>query len=178
MKKEWKHIKGFENLYECSILGEVRTIPRVVIRSNGRPHTVRQRILKAAIDGCGYRRVGLMLNGKLVTRKVHRLVAESFLCSSEKNNEVNHINGIKADNTVGNLEWVTRSGNMLHAFKNGLAKSVRGESNPKAKITESQAIAIKSLLADGIGPAKISRDCSVSLNIVKDISRGRTWKHV
>lgn len=73
-------------------------------------------VLKACKDGGGYLRVNLL--GK--THKVHRLVAQAFIPNPENKSTVNHINGIKTDNRVDNLEWATRSENTRHAFDNGL----------------------------------------------------------
>ena len=73
-------------------------------------------IMKSFTDKGGYLRVTLL--GE--TRKVHRLVAIAFIPNPERKTQVNHINGIKTDNRVENLEWVTHSENMIHAYKTGL----------------------------------------------------------
>lgn len=89
------------------------------------------RILKQSLDKDGYVVYKLPnINGKIKTYKGHRLVAKSYirrkLFTDAK--AVNHINGIKHDNRICNLEWVTTSYNNTHAIKNGL-KNINGERN-------------------------------------------------
>jgi len=172
--EEWKELAGTN--YEASSLGRIRSIERHLIRSNGRPHLVKSKILKPATDESGYHRCGIIINSKLVTIKVHRAICTTFNGTSEL--EVNHIDGNKKNNAAINLEWVTRSENLKHAFKIGLATPLIGELNPTSKITETQALLVIKMLSDGVGPLKIARELSISKNITKDISRGKTWKHL
>lgn len=174
MEEIWKDIVGFEGLYQVSNLGRVRTLFRVITRANNRPHTIKQRILKPAKDTGGYLRVALSKDGKLYTKKVHRLVAEAF-CLFEVLLEVDHIDGDKTNNKSDNLEWVTRSENVQRAFDSGLAKPLRGGSNPRAKIDEMQALTIITLIENGRTLKKIHQEYGVSYHIVKDINRGKTW---
>jgi hypothetical protein len=178
MTEEWKVLPQTNNLYMVSNLGRVRTVERVCFRSNGRRHTIKEKVLKPAIDGNGYQRVGLSVDEKLVTFKVHRLVASVFCENINNLNEVNHKDGNKLNNNKENLEWVTRSENVLHAFRSGLAKPLSGEKNPSAKISEMEALTIKTFLDAGYGPTKIAKLFKKSIHIIKDISRGKTWKYV
>ena len=112
-----KELKGFEGLYWIYPNGDILTKTQYGVKG-------REAILKPATDNKGYRRVGLMKDGKLVTRKVHRLVAENFIPNPNNLPQVNHINAIKTDNRVENLEWVTPSQNTKHAYDNGLNTNV------------------------------------------------------
>lgn len=97
----WKDIKGFEGLYQVSNTGKVWSISRGQIR-------------KTRLDKDGYERLDLTKEGKSYTRFVHRLVAEAFLENPENKSEVNHIDCIRTNNNLENLEWVTHAENMAH----------------------------------------------------------------
>lgn len=71
---------------------------------------------------CGYYKVGLCKDGNRYYKYIARLVAQAFIPNPDNKSEINHIDGIKANNDVSNLEWVTRSENMQHAFDMGLKK--------------------------------------------------------
>lgn len=117
----WKRYK--DTYYEVSNMGNIRSIERFVERKGWYKHFVKSKILRPAIDKKGYLRFGLMVNGKLVTVKGHRVVAEVFIDNVENKPQVNHINGIKHDNRVESLEWCTNRENQIHAIKTGLVKS-------------------------------------------------------
>lgn len=86
-------------------------------------------------DRKGYLSVDLYKDGKRVTRGVHRLVAEAFIPNPENKPEVNHKDGNKHNNSISNLEWVTKKENVRHAWDNGLVKpsrSMLGRKNPNS----------------------------------------------
>ena len=110
MNKEiWKAVKGYEGLYEVSNLGRVKSLERIVERSNGIRRTVNEKILKEKINGGGYFYIVLFNTGVRKTKSIHQLVAESFLNHNPCGMKlvVNHINFNKTDNRVENLEIVT-----------------------------------------------------------------------
>ena len=78
--------------------------------------------LKPKKDRAGYHSVTILEGGKKCSKFIHRLVAEAFLSNPSNKPEVNHLNGIKTDNRLENLEWVTHSENMQHAHNTGLCK--------------------------------------------------------
>lgn len=109
----WKDIKGYENQYQISNLGNIRALSR-----KGQRKGVER--MKTRISNWGYPIISIWKNNKQKTFSVHRLVAETFIANPNNNAEVNHKNGIKTDNRVENLEWVTREENIQHAYDTGL----------------------------------------------------------
>lgn len=116
----WKPVQGYEHLYEVSNMGQVRSLPREVPFINGSIRKLKGKLLKPLIDNNGYLYVCLAFNGVQKSKFVHRLVAESFISSTDDTLEVNHIDGNKHNNCVDNLEWVTHKYNIQHSFVTGL----------------------------------------------------------
>lgn len=131
MIENWKDVVGYEGLYQVSSLGTVKSLDRVV--SNHQGSGVRRGKIMSFTECKGYHRVILTKNAKHKSPFVQRLVAEAFIPNPENKKEVNHLNGVKTDNRACNLEWVTPSENMKHAYDKGLKKGLTGASNPKSK---------------------------------------------
>lgn len=112
MEEVWKPIAGYEDLYEVSSEGRVKSLVRFVNRKNGRKQFVKEKIIIQHDNGKGYCRVRLAKNGKNKAYAVHRLVAFSFIPNPKQLREVNHIDEDKSNNTVENLEWCDRVYNM------------------------------------------------------------------
>ena len=132
----WKPISGYEGIYEVSSLGRVRSLDRVVVDYRGIEKSVGGKILKPGVTNKGYYIVSLNSVDKRHTLTVHRLVANAFVPNLDNKPQVNHINGIKTDNRICNLEWLTNEENMKHAINNGLAnKGGRKKGSQNKKIT-------------------------------------------
>lgn len=176
MEKIWKTIPGF-SLYQISNYGEIKTF-------NWKNKKV-EKIMLPALDGGGYLRTMLKRDsdGKFCTVKLHRLVAITFLENPLNKLEVNHINGVRNDNRVINLEWVTHKENIKHSFKIGLSCN-KGEKNPSATLTDEQAKEILSNYKfgkknkDGITKKELAKQYNVSFSVIRDLVQRRTWKHL
>jgi hypothetical protein len=114
--EEWKPIKDYENLYEVSNLGRIKSLERISLQK----HLLPEKILKTAKNKYGYLKVTLHKNYKQKVVNVHRIVAETFIPNPHNLPCVNHIDGNKENNCVDNLEWCTIQENNIHAFKTGL----------------------------------------------------------
>ena len=108
--KEWRIIGNAIN-YEISNCGEVR-------------NKNTNRILKPTLTS-GYLAIGLRINNKTVTSFIHRLVATRFLLCSDETYIVNHKDGVKTNNNVENLEWISQSENGKHAYRLNIHKPTK-----------------------------------------------------
>jgi len=174
----WKSLKGiveYGDYYEVSNLGRVRSLSRVVETKRGK-RKCEGRILKPSFSN-GYLVVSLCENKKQRTFTIHRLVAIAFIENPENKKEVNHKNGIKHDNCIENLEWVTPKENIKHAIENGLINN-RGSNNGESKLTESEVREIRFLIDIGEKQVKIAKMFDVSDAIISSIKLGKNWSHV
>ena len=126
VNEQWKPISEYEELYEVSNYGNVRSKDRLVKHSSGngfRP--VKGKMKKLCEHGDGYLYVTLSQNGKNKNHYVHRLVADAFIPKIPGKNFVNHIDYNKSNNHVENLEWVTAQENVLYSvpYRNKRSKN-------------------------------------------------------
>ena len=120
MYEIWKDITGFENMYQVSNLGRVKSLPklkRVTVFNKAHIKIMtKERIIGGSLDKSGYIQINLRKNRKIKKYRIHRLVAEAFLPPIAGCNIVNHKNGIKNDNRLSNLEWCTEKDNTHHCI--------------------------------------------------------------
>ena len=164
-KEIWKDIPKYNGKYQVSNLGRIK-------RTNGN----NQKILKKYSHYSGYIKINLYFNG-LKTYRVHRLVAELFIPNPNKLPQVNHKNGIKNDNRVENLEWVTAGDNQRHAYDNKLKNKLYGESNPNNKLSNKSIIEIRKLYPS-MSYTDIGKIYGVHSGTISRIINNKLWNNI
>ena len=168
-------IKNYEGLYAISSTGKVWSYPKyngVGFREG--------KWLKTFIHR-GYEYVTLTKDSVQKKYLIHRLVAQSFLENNLLKKEVNHINGIKHDNRVENLEWVSPKENSVHAYKTGLHVHIglKGEKNPKSKLRVKDILYIRGHEIVSSSDRKyFMKRFGVKKNTISDIINRKSWTHV
>jgi hypothetical protein len=149
MKEIWKDIPNYEQLYQVSNIGRVRSKDKEWYAYNYRKKDMsivkmKGRIMKQGTTNCNYKQVHLSKNGIKKVKSVHRLVAEVFLPNPHSLPQINHIDGNKANNCIENLEWCDNGYNQQHAVATGLKdKSKMSANSSFRKLTEEQVRFIK-----------------------------------
>lgn len=116
----WKEINGYEGYYEVSNLGNIRSMNRKIYKIDGTYQTYKSRKIKICYNARNNTyEVSLRKNGNKKCFKVHRLVAEAFCYNDDPilKTTVNHIDGDRSNNRADNLEWVSYSENLKHAYE-------------------------------------------------------------
>ena len=156
----WEDIKGYPN-YAVSNLGRIK-------------NKVSGKILKPQKDYKGYLRVRLY-NQKVSQRFfIHRLVMQAFCGASSQT--VDHVNGVKSDNNLSNLRYLSREDNTRKASI-GHTHS-QGSKHHRASLEEKDVNQIKCLIRMGLPIQDISKRYSITYDTVYGIKKGRTWNHV
>lgn len=164
----WEYVDSVDNLYMVSNLGRVKSFSRDKV--NG--HIISPSNIN------GYDLVVVSINTKRHCYKVHRWVAQAFIPNIDNKPFVNHINSIRNDNRVENLEWCTQKENIVHAWNNNRCNPTHGSKCHSAKITERDVLDIRILYKKGIKIKDIAEKYSLYFGNVRKICIGETWKRV
>lgn len=166
--KIWKPVVGYEGLYEVSDLGSVKSL--------------RKKKLFIPQISFGYHRITLMRNGVPKNYLIHRLMWEAFVHPIPEGMVINHLNGIKNDNRLDNLECVTPAENNIHALKTGLRIPSRGADKWSAKLTEDQVLQILQDYGNGMARrdivSKYAHELNISIHTVDCIIYKKRWKYL
>lgn len=142
-------------------------------------NTVTKRFLKQRIDHTGYMNVTMRDNGgKWRTVKVHRILAQTYIPNPDDKPEVNHIDGVKTNNKLTNLEWVTSKENKQHGLEMGLYDNIIAEKNITSTLSNEQVHKICLLLQDGVRNSDVADMMGISRDIVGHIKSGNIWKSI
>ena len=173
IREEWRPVIGFEQEYEVSSLGRVRSSGRMVRARGGSTQWRRGRMLSPRVSTQGYTRVALSRRSKREEAPIHRLVAEAFIGPRPERNDINHKNGVKDDNRVSNLEYVTRGENLRHAYGTGLRPPTYGH----ALLTTEQ-VRYARKVHGSLTARQIAAELGCSVSAVWRLLNGTTWRHV
>ena len=177
MIEEWKDIPRFDGCYQVSNFGNVRSFS--VSHKGFRRKEPKARALSLTHDG--YQKVRLVANGKDITVRIHRLVAEMFVPNPDGKETVNHIDGNKQNNRADNLEWADRTEQLDHAYRMGLKVAKKGCDNSQSKLTPEQVNAIRAEYKKGsreFSSVKLGRKYGVSHRVILLIVKGKSYRNI
>ena len=171
----WIDVKGYEGYYQISTMGRVKSLERTVIGKDGRRYSIEGQMMKNQKDKKGYEVVVFRKNGSVKSQKVHRLVASAFIKNIKNKPQVNHIDEVKTNNNVNNLEWVTAKENTHHGTK------IARTSKPVVQIEEKTQKVIKTFPS----VSSASKELGFSAGNIAQCARGERprmygyiWKYV
>lgn len=152
---------------------QFKDLPNYCITLEGKVYSLKsKRFLNTQYNDGGYETITLRVGGKTKTIKVHRLVAEAFIPNTEHYPHVNHKDGNKKNNHKDNLEWIDRSGNMLHAYDNNLFI------NKPRQLSEEDAHLACHLLEEGSKVCDVASMIGVSNSVISNIYKGENYKWI
>lgn len=165
---KWFDVVNYEGIYKVSNDGRIKSLKRN-----------QEKILKAGINSRGYLFVMLLKDGQAKAKTVHRLVAEAFIPKADGKNFINHKDGNKLNNNVLNLEWVTQSENVKHAFETGLEKAASGENHAMHKVNWETVKYIRNHYAPynkEFGATALSKKFGITPTMISFIANNKNWK--
>ena len=162
MVEKWKDVEGYIGFYAVSNIGRMRN-------RHGR-------VLKTPLAN-GYPLITLCKKGGRKNAFVHRLVAKAFIQNPERKSQVNHKDGNRSNNHVGNIEWCTPLENTRHAYITGLANQT-GTNHNGVKLTEIEVLAMRCSSKEGATQRAIASRYNVTQANVCAVVNRKTWKHI
>ena len=184
--ENWKPAVGYDGVYDVSDAGRVRRSPLSCPIGN----VVPGKVLKPRMKSNGYLQVHLCSAGIKRSHTVHRLVAEAFFGVPAGRMDANHKNGIKTDNRLSNLEFITPAENMNHCVRTGLypygrrngsrtspSSRPRGEKMKTHKLTLQQVKSIREERTAGTTLTALAKKYGVAVSNIESITKFRTWRN-
>ena len=171
----WEDLVGYEGLYIISNFGRIKILPKIHINKSGCIIS-KEKFVKIYNRNQGYVGLSLSKNKNRINKYLHRLLADTFIPNPENKPHVNHKNGVKNDNRLENLEWVSAKENIQHSFNIGLSK--RGENRHLSKLKNNQVLDIKDRLKNKEKQNNIAKIYRVSNATITNIKNGKIWYHI
>lgn len=177
MEEIWKNpLPEMEGYVLVSNLGRVKYLQRLNLVSESGKRKLKERIKKPSTNPLKYVEVSLPeIDGKRQRFHAHRLVALAFLPNPFNLPTVNHINGIKSDNIVENLEWASYGQNNQHAYDTGLKKF---NHETTCKMKSADVVLMREEIKQGARTIDMARKYGINRRSVVDIKYGRSWAHL
>lgn len=182
MEEIWKDIEGYGGSYKISNKGRVKSLNRTIYK-RGYPYNIKGKFIKQVFRKSKqenrYFGVGLYRDGKSKNYYVHRLVAKAFISNPENKPTVNHKDGDRFNNCVGNLEWATQQENIQHSWDNGMSTphhKIKGENHPKSKLKKEDVLFIrKCAKTNEMNTLELSIKYNISTRHVNNLKKGKYW---
>jgi HNH endonuclease len=165
----WRQIHDYPT-YEVSDLGNIRNSLRVFGYKNKSNNNLKPQPFKT-----GYAGIDLCKGNTKKRFLIHRLVAQAFIPNPENKPCVNHKNGIRNDNRLINLEWVTKSENTQHAIKNNRLNPPVGERSGSTKLDNTSVLIIREAVKI-FSLSKVANYFNMTPSAIHAIKNNRTWK--
>lgn len=179
--EEWRDIVGYEEYYQISNFGRVKSLDRQYTNITSGLCQLKGMEIKQMMDSRMYLRVTLARNGVRKTKVVHRLVAVAFIPNPQCKPQVNHIDFNPSNNHVSNLEWCTELENTTHFHKNNPGAftntdwHARGAKVRTAKLTEDK---VRQIRASTLSNSKLAKIFGVSYNCIMAVKDRTNWNWV
>lgn len=173
----WKPIPGYENFYEASNLGRIKSLEeKRFMPVNNTYATYKERIIRQSKTIDGYLKVTLSKKNKKCFLS-HRLIGLTFIDNPQNKPEINHKKGIKSDNRCWMLEWCNPNENVQHAYDYKLLQPKKGVKNGASKLTEKQVLEIRKI-GNSMYKKDIAKKYKVGSSTISRVLNNINWKHI
>lgn len=170
-------VPGYEGFYQITKSGIIKSLPKLLKAKLGSTALRKEKNLRGNLGKNGYRITCFTKDGIKKYLKVHRLLAITFIPNPDNLPHINHINGIKTDNNLENLEWITLENNAHHAREIGLYRGLNGEQNTMAILTDE---IVKEIYENKCSHSikELAQKYKVTRSNITCIRNGNSWSHI